>query len=183
MLFVSSLFRDSLILSLSYTLLFRHDEIAFISCAHLFHVDGGLKIFIPSSKTNVYKNGNTALLAKSQVLALLERYLALARLSVGDHHFLFGPIIRQGGRDCIDNCKLLYNSYQKILRSTLMSYNLNPDLYGFHSCRKGGATTLAKSATNYELLSAGRWKSARSLSHYVKISNKRKLQFSRALAG
>ena len=106
MLFVSSLFRDSLILSLSYTLLFRHDEIAFISCAHLFHVDGGLKIFIPSSKTNVYKNGNTALLAKSQVLALLERYLALARLSVGDHHFLFGPIIRQGGRDCIDNCKL-----------------------------------------------------------------------------
>ena len=33
--------RDRLIISLSYTLLFRHDEIAHISCAHLSLVHGG----------------------------------------------------------------------------------------------------------------------------------------------
>ena len=175
--------RDRLILSLAYTLLFRHDEISHISCGHLAHVSGGLKILIPSSKTDVYKNGNWAFLSNSRVLSLLQRYMTLAGLSVGDSHFLFGPIIRQGGRDCVGNTKLSYNSYRKILRSTLSSYGYNPDLFGFHSCRSGGATTLARKVTNFELLSAGRWKSARSLSHYVKISDKRKMQFSRYLAG
>ena len=55
--------------------------------------------------------------------------------------------------------------------------------YGFHSCQSGGASTLAGHVTKYELLNAGRWKSARSLSHYVKIPEKRMLQFSDLLSG
>ena len=175
--------RDKLILSLSYTLLFRHDEISHISCAHLSLISGGLNILIPSSKTDVYKNGNQALLSKGRVLSLLEKYMALAGLSVGEPHFLFGPIIRQRSRDCIKNSKLSYNSYRKILRSQLLAYGYNPDQYGFHSCRSGGATSLANKISKFELQSAGRWKNARSLAHYVKIPNKRRLQFSSMLSG
>ena len=175
--------RDRLIISLSYTLLFRHDEIAHISCAHLSLVHGGLNIAIPSSKTDVYKNGGNALLSNGRVFTLLTSYMEMAGLSMGDPHFLFGPIIRQGGRDCIGNSKLSYNSYLKLLKSCLSLYGYNPDEYGFHSCRSGGATSLASKVTKYELLSGGRWKDARSLSHYVKLSDKRKMQFSRILTG
>ena len=175
--------RDRLIISLSYTLLFRHDEIAHISCAHLSFVHGGLKITIPSSKTDVYKNGGNALLNRGKVFSLLMRYMEMAGLSLGDAHFLFGPIIRQGDRDCIGNSKLSYNSYLKLLKSCLSLYGYNPDQYGFHSCRSGGATSLASQVTKYELLNGGRWKDARSLSHYVKLSDKRRMQFSSMLTG
>ena len=175
--------RDKLILSLSYTLLFRHHEISHILCAHLSLISGGLNILIPSSKTDVYKNGNQALLSKGRVLSLLEKYMALAGLSVGEPHFLFGPIIRQRSRDCIKNSKLSYNSYRKILRSQLLAYGYNSDQYGFHSCRSGGDTSLANKISKFELQSAGRWKNARSLAHYVKIPNKRRLQFSSMLSG
>ena len=114
---------------------------------------------------------------------LLHKYLKLAGLSVGGHHFLFGPIIRRGNRDCIANAKLSYNSFRKVLRTTLMSEGFNPDLYGFHSCRSGGASSLASHITEFELLGAGRWKSARSLAHYVQIPTKRKMQFSKMLTG
>ena len=84
--------------------------------------------------------------------------MEMAGLSLGDAHFLFGPIIRQGDRDCIGNSKLSYNSYLKLLKSCLSLYGYNPDQYGFHSCRSGGATSLATKVTKYELLNSGRWK-------------------------
>ena len=175
--------RDCLIITLAYSLLLRHDEVAHISCAHIYPLLKGAKIIIPSSKTDVYKNGGSAVLAEGRVMNLLLKYLKLAGLAVGNPHFLFGPIIRRGDRDCIDNAKLSYNSFRKVLRTTLMSLGFNPDLYGFHSCRSGGATALASHVTQYELLGAGRWKSARSLAHYVKIPTKRKMQFSKLLTG
>ena len=175
--------RDRLIISLSYTFLLRHDEIAHISCSHLAIVSGGVKIAIPSSKTDVYKHGNHVLLSQGRVLSLLRQYMSLAGLAIGDNHFLFGPIIRQGNRDCVQNNKLSYTSYWKILKSVLTAHGYDAKLYGFHSCRSGGASSLAGHVTKYELLNAGRWKSARSLSHYVKIPDKRKMQFSELLSG
>ena len=175
--------RDRLIITLSYSLLLRHDEIAHISCSHLSEVDGGLKIAIPSCKTDVYKNGGQVLLSQGCVLSLLRRYMNMANLAAGDPHFLFGPIIRQGNRDCIKNSKLSYTSYWKILKDMLSRHGYDAKKYGFHSCRSGGASTLAGHVTKYELLNAGRWKSARSLSHYVKIPEKRMLQFSDLLSG
>ena len=67
--------RDRLIITLSYSLLLRHDEVAHISCSHLSEVDGGLRIAIPSCKTDVYKNGGQVLLSHGNVLSLLRRYM------------------------------------------------------------------------------------------------------------
>ena len=69
------------------------------------------------------------------------------------------------------------------MKSVLTEHGYNADDFGFHSCRSGGASTLASHVTKYELMNAGRWKSARSLSHYVKVSDKRKMQFSGLLSG
>ena len=174
--------RNCLIVSMAYVLLFRHDEIAHISCNHLSLISGGVSILLPSCKTDVYKCGNTALMAKGGVFSLLQRYMKLASLRFGMPHFLFGPIVKRGNHWVLQNEKLSYNSFRKALRELLMKFGLNPDHYGFHSCRSGGASSLAPHVTKAELQSAGRWKDPRSLSQYVKISDKRRLEFSRVLS-
>ena len=79
------------------------------------------------------------------------------------------------------NQKLSYASYRQILRSAVESIGADPSLFGFHSCRSGGATDLASNLTPFELLSAGRWQSQQSLAHYVEIPKSRKLQWSKFL--
>ena len=174
--------RNCLIVALAYVMLFRHDEIAHISCNHLSLISGGVSIWLPSCKTDVYKSGNTALLSKGGVFSLLKKYMHLASLRFGEPHFLFGPIEKRGAQWVLQNQKLSYNSYRKVLRSLLTKYGYNADHYGFHSCRSGGASSLAPHVTKAELQSAGRWKDPRSLSSYVKISDKRRLEFSRVLS-
>ena len=177
------LVRDCLIVSLAYVLLFRHDEIAHISCNHLSLISGGVSIWLPSCKTDVYKCGNTALLSKGDVFSLLRKYMHLASLQMGVPHFLFGPIVRRGDKWVLQNRKLSYNTFRKILRTLLTKFGHNPGQYGFHSCRSGGASSLAPHVTRAELQSAGRWKDSRSLTQYVKISDKRRLEFSQVLSG
>ena len=173
--------RDVLIISLSYTLLLRHDEVSHLSCAHLKQVGQNIKITIIGSKTDPLRNGKCAWLAKGRTSKLLDRYLASAGLKRGDNHFLFGPISQSADEIKIKNELLSYNSYRHILRSQLERQGVNADLFGFHSCRSGGATELASSSTPLELMSAGRWKDQRSLAHYVEIPLNRRLDLSRHL--
>jgi hypothetical protein len=179
--------RNSSIIALAYSLLLRHDEVSHISCLHLSKVSGGLKVFLPSSKTDVYRLGKSVFLSSggesTPVYKLLFSYLEKANLCLGQDHFLFGPMVyaSQLASASIGNKVLSYNSYRLILREKLILCGLNPQLYGFHSCRKGGATSLAPYVSQYELLTVGRWKDPRSLSHYVEISDQRKLGMSKDL--
>jgi hypothetical protein len=143
--------RDCLIISLAYTLLLRHDEISHVLCSHISILKNGLKVLIPSSKTDVHKNGKHVFLAKGATCSLVFTYLSLANLNVGDNHFLFGPIsLDKSSVGFIKNSKLSYNSYRNILRSRLELCGLNPDKFGFHSCRSGGASNLATNATQFD---------------------------------
>ena len=56
--------RDNLVPCLASALLLRHDEISHINCSHITLSDEGLKFFIPSSKTDVYRQGKFVFLAK-----------------------------------------------------------------------------------------------------------------------
>ena len=179
--------RNCLIITLAYSLLLRHDEISHISCGHISKINNGLKFIIVASKTDVYKNGKDVFLAKDRgkfsVYGLFFRYLSLAHLSLGDNHFLFGPIIFDNKNKVhrIENHILSYNSYRNILRDKLSSIGLNPNQFGFHSCRSGGASALASSVSQFELMNSGRWKDPRSISHYVSIPEDRRLDISKKL--
>ena len=56
-----------------------------------------------------------------------------------------------------------------------------PSLFGFHSCRSGGATDLASDLSPFELMTAGRGKDSRSLAHYVEVPVSRRLEWSKFL--
>jgi site-specific recombinase XerD len=131
--------RNCCIIALAYSLLLRYDEISHMCCNHLSKVPEGLKILIPSSKTDVYRSGKSVFLATS-VHSFLMSYLRKANLQLGENQFLFSPMMYapQSGDPFIGNKILSYNSYRIVLREKLQVCGLNPDLYGFHSCRKGG---------------------------------------------
>ena len=174
--------RNAAILSLAHNLLLRHDEISHLSCAHLSEDKDHFKLRIISSKTDTLRNGKNVLLAKTQgkysTTNLVLRYLNMAGLELGDNHFLFCPIVRG---DKVLNQKLSYSSYRLILKGAIEIAGADPSLFGFHSCRSGGATDLASNLSSYELMAAGRWKDPRSLAHYVEIPDSRRIEWSRSL--
>lgn len=140
--------RDACIISLAYSLLLRHDEVSHICCNHLSLVPGGLKVLIPSSKTDVFKSEKSVFLASggesTPSFNLLFSYMKIVNLHIGQIHFLFCPvrISFSTGFRVIENKILSYSLYRSILWDKLASCGLNPDQFGFHSSRKGGASNL-----------------------------------------
>ena len=55
---------NALIPSLAYALLLRHDETSHLNCSHFSAEDDGLRILIPSSKTDTYREGKFVFLSK-----------------------------------------------------------------------------------------------------------------------
>ena len=174
--------RNVTILTIAHNLLLRHDEVSHVSCAHVSESSDHFKLVIISSKTDKLRNGREVLLAKTvgkhSTSCLLSRYLQLSGLKPGVNHFLFGPI---SGGSRVQNQKLSYSSYRLILKGEVEKTGADPSLFGFHSCRSGGATDLATDLSPFELMTAGRWKDPRSLAHYVEVPDSRRLEWSKSL--
>ena len=173
--------RDALIVALAFALLLRHDEISHLCCSHIEWVGQNVKVLVPSSKTDCLRNGKVMWLASGRTSQLQKRYMALAKMSPGQNRFLFGAMFSVGGAESIANEKLAYNTYRHILKQILERQGVDASIFGFHSCRSGGATELAQSATTFELMTAGRWKDQRSLAHYVEVPVSRRIQLSNLL--
>ena len=167
--------RDCLIPVLSYSLLLRHDETSHLNCNHITQCPEGLKIFIPSSKTDTYREGKFVFFSKNNQAAynLFLDYLAKSKLSIGCNHFLFGPINfdRRSKQYEIQNRKISYDCFNKITKNAVSSLGLNPDEYGTHSARSGGASCLAPLVSEYDLMLNGRWSDPRSIGSYVETPN------------
>ena len=177
--------RDTLIPCLAYALLLRHDEIAHLNCSHISHSVNGFRFNIPSSKTDIYRQGKNVFLSSdnSSLCALLLDYLSKTELKFGDNHFLFTPIEYdyKKKQQVIKNTKLSYSSYRLIVKRAVSNLGFDSKEFGTHSCRAGGATDLAPFISQYELLLTGRWADPRSIGSYVETPDERRYQISRTL--
>ena len=180
--------RDSLIPALSFSLLLRNDELRHLSCAHIEKREEGMIFRIVSSKTDVFRKGKSLYLADSNdsksLVSLLLKYMSLGEIPLGSNNFLFGEIRKNSSNDkeYVDGTsKLSYSQCLSIIRSKVALLGLNSNLFGTHSARSGGATTLATKVTPFELMLSGRWADARSLRNYVEVSDKRRFEISENL--
>ena len=175
--------RNALIPCMAYALLMRHDEISHLNCSHISAEEQGLKIFIPSSKTDTYRQGKFVFLSKDNVdlYDLFFKYLSMANISIGQNHFLFAPIIFDLKRKIfsLQNKKLSYSVFNEVVKEAVSDLGLDPHEYGTHSCRSGGATDLAPYVSQFELLLSGRWADPRSLGSYVETPQERRFAISR----
>ena len=113
--------RNKLIPCLAYSLFLRHDEISHINVQHISDTDLGLKILIPSSKTDTYRQGKYVFLSKNNydIYNLFSRYMKEAQLSFDKNHFLFCPIVfsPKTKKFSLKNSKLSYEPCLSIVPS------------------------------------------------------------------
>ena len=178
--------RDALIISLSFSLLLRNNELRHLSCKHIERKPEGLVFTIVASKTDVFRNGKKIFLARQtegfSVVNLLERYLLKANKCFGSNEFLFGPVGQNAiGDPIIKNELISYECCKSIFKTQVEKYGLDPTRYGTHSARSGGASALAPKVTPFELLLSGRWADARSLRNYVEVPEARRFDISKNL--
>ena len=168
--------RIAAISSLGFAGFFRFNELANIQPKHLTFCDGFVKIFVPRSKTDVYREGNYVYIAKLEnkycPVAILRRYIEAANLDLSSHLPLFRPLTKNKSGYTLRNGKLSYTRCREIFKTTLKDLGYDPKEYGLHSLRSGGATAVisnnASKAVSERLLKLhGRWKTDEAKDMYV----------------
>ena len=90
--------RTACYVCIKYALLLRHNEIAEMKCNHITNLPNGkgFKIFIPKSKTDIFRQGNVTFIPSSQdsysPFCILSRFLRSSGISIGDDKFIFTPL-------------------------------------------------------------------------------------------
>ena len=155
----------------------------------LFHEDH-LKITIRKSKTDVYSIGQTVILAKTDSVGCpvktLSKYFSLAKLNFARDCdlFVFRSIVGKGRKAKLSprNVPLSYSRSRELLKSYLKSFNLNPNSFGLHSFRIGGATAAARNGVSHSSIKAhGRWKTDSAKDLYVRRNSAEQMLVSKSL--
>ena len=102
--------RIAAISSLGFAGFFRFNELANIHPQHPMFCDGFVKIFVPRSKTDVYREGNyvyiTKLGNKYYPVAIPRRYIEAANLDLSSHLPLYSPLTKTKSGYSLRNNKL-----------------------------------------------------------------------------
>ncbi|CAH3199245.1 unnamed protein product [Porites evermanni] len=118
--------RIAVISSLGFAGFFRFNELANIQPKHLTFCDGFVKIFVPRSKTDVYREGNYVYIAKLEnkhcPVAILLRYIQAANLDLSSHLPLFRPLTKSKSGYTLRNGKLSYTRCREIFKTTLKDF-------------------------------------------------------------
>ena len=109
---------------------------------HLTFCDGFVKIFVPRSKTDVYREGNYVYIAKLEnkycPVAILRRYIETLNLDLSSHLPLFMPLTKNKSGYTLRNGKLSYTRCREIFKTTLkdLSY-MTPRNMAYIVCVQG----------------------------------------------
>ena len=111
--------RIAAISSLGFAGIFRFNGLANIQPKHLTFCDGFVKIFVPRSKTDVYREGNYVYIAKlgnnyCPVAILRSRYIEAVNLDLSSHLPLFRPLTKNKSGYTLRNGKLSYTRCREI---------------------------------------------------------------------
>ena len=171
--------------SLAFAGCFRYDELCNIVPKHIeFHSDY-IRIFVPRSKTDVYREGNFVFISASRSkycpVGVLQRYLDLSGIDLCSSLPLFRPLVFHRSSSSYRTC----TTCRDILRDTLCQLGYNPNYYCLHSLRSGGITSAVRNSSNSipeRLLKIhGRWKSDSAKDMYVEESLENRLQVTKYL--
>ena len=182
--------RIAAICSFSFAGFLRFNKLSNIQPKHLTFCNGFVKIFVPGSKTDVYREGNYVYIVKLEgkycPVAILRRYIEAANLDLSSHLPLFRPLTKTKSGYSLRNAKLSYTRCREIFKTTLKDLGFDSKDYGLHSLRSGGATAVinnnASKAVSERLLKLhGRWKTDEAKDMYVLESESNRLSVTKYL--
>lgn len=177
---------------LSFAGLFRSQEVLDIKACHISWMSDYLIINVPRSKTDVYRLGQKVFVAKTNSstcpYTLLLRYLSSANIKLGSDVYIFRNVVFFKSKKCysLGTHRLSYSRFYELFKECLSFLGYDSSIYGLHSFRSGGATSLAlglsDNPSKERLLKLhGRWKSDHAKNMYIKESLDDRLKVSRTL--
>ena len=175
---------------LSFTAFLRFDELSNIKYCDILFGSEYMKIFLESSKTDVYRVGEwvyvASLNSNNCPVKIVKRYLRKAGFSSYTENFVFRGVTRNKNKQNRtlkkSNKPISYSTVRSLMLQVFKSVGKDPSILGTHSLRKGGATAAARNSIEDRLFKKhGRWRSEKSKDKYVKEDLKQKLCVSRNL--
>lgn len=173
---------------LGYAGFLRYSELANIRRNQITFYDSYVKIFLESSKTDIYREGREVVISKTDKITcpvkMLQLYLSLANIDTTSSDFIFRPLCFCKSKNMykLKNGNLSYTTAREILLDALESIGLDKKQFGLHSLRSGGATAAADSHIDDRLFKKhGRWKTDKAKDGYVKENIDNRLSVSKNL--
>ena len=177
---------------LSFAGLFRSKELLNIRVRDIEWFDDHFVVHVPESKTDIYRRGQDVFIAKSSgdscPAVLLDRYIRKANITAnGKDTNLFRNVIylKSTNSYILGQKTVSYSRFRELFKACLKELGYDNTLYGLHSFRAGGATTIAKNLEdgNKERLLKlhGRWKSDISKDMYIQEGREERLLVSKSL--
>ena len=147
-----------------------------------------MSIKVEKSKNDQLRQGDEVLIAKEEGTAcpvkILEEYLNRFNIDPLSDQFIFRRLIKtkKSYKLASNNKPIGYSTFRDHLRKTLRGFVPDPQVYGTHSFRSGGASAAANSGVPDRVFQRhGRWKSATPKDGYVEDSTDVKLSVSKSL--
>ena len=172
---------------LSFAAFLRFDELSKLRCSDVSFTSEGLTIFIQSSKTDQFRQGDSVLVSRTDTptcpVSMLNRYVALASLDMRSDLYLFRGIVHtKKGESLRASGSLSYTRMRELFLAKLNELGFDSKQFGLHSLRSGGASAAANAGVPDRLFKRhGRWKSETAKDGYVKDSVKSRLSVSKSL--
>ena len=183
--------RIAALCSLAFAGFFRYDELSNIVPKHIEFHSHHIRIFVPRSKTDVYREGNFVFISASRSkycpVGVLQQYLDVSGIDLCSSLSLFRPLVfhRSSSSYTLRSGKISYTTSRDLLRDILSQLGYNPNDYGLHCLRFGGITSVVRNSSNLipeSLLKIhGRWKSDPAKDIYVEQSLENRLQVTKYL--
>lgn len=176
---------------IAYAGFLRFSELSNIKRSDLVFHEDFLSIFIETSKTDIYREGKSCLIAKTGLITcpvtVLEKYLKCVNLYEDDssEDFIFRSVLYLKSRNEYNlkgSKPLSYTRTREVLLEMLKDLGLDKTKFGLHSLRSGGCTAAANFGIPDRLFKRhGRWRSEKAKDGYVKDSIENLLSVSRSL--
>ena len=151
---------------------FRFSELINILREHIVFLEDHIKIFVPHSNTDVYREKNFVYIAKTLSkycpVSILLRYMREAKLTPTSDLPLFSPLSKTKSGYMMRSSRC-----REVLKETLGVLGCEPKVYGLHSLRTGGITSVVNNNDFKFILEKllklhGRWKTDVAKDMYVK---------------
>lgn len=165
--------RDRALLLIGFSGAFRRSELVAIRLEHISHVDNGIEVFLPQSKTDQIREGRTVYIPHANGLRCpvraLAQWLEISEITEG---FVFRAVTRH---DRIARHGLSAQSVALLVKSSVERAGSNPALVSGHSLRAGYCTTAAmQGLPAWQIKITTGHKSDATLSKYIRPVTRRK---------
>ena len=105
--------RIAALCTLGFARFFRFSELSNILCKHIVFLEDHIQIFVPHSKTDVYREGNFVYIAKTLSkycpVSILLRYMHEAKLTPTSDLPLFSPLSKTKSGYTMRSSRLSYS--------------------------------------------------------------------------